>query len=99
MMLQLVARLAAVLALMGPLQSLAAETMDECSARCNGLADADRRVCSDLPANPSCAKAVEAHRDQCYEFCGRQYPERSDPQPQQGEVRPRKCNPGLKACP
>jgi hypothetical protein len=99
MMLQFVVRLAVVLALIGPLQSLSAETADECKARCNGLAEADLRVCSDLPANPSCAKAVEAHREQCYEFCGRQYPERSDPQPQEGEVKPGKCDPDLKACP
>jgi hypothetical protein len=99
MMLQFVARLAVVLALMGPLQSLAAETADECKARCHGLAEADLRACSELPANPSCGKAVEAHREQCYEFCGRQYPERSDPPPQEDQARPSKCDSGLKACP
>jgi len=64
-----------------------------------GLAEADHRVCSELPANPSCAKAVETNRQQCHEFCGRNYPERTDPQPQGDDVRPDKCDADRQACP
>jgi hypothetical protein len=97
-MIQFFSRLAVAVLLMGPFPSLAEEEeAGACRAHCNGLADADQRACSELPPNPSCARAVEVHREQCHEFCGRQYPERSDP-PQQGEVGPGKCDPDLPAC-
>jgi hypothetical protein len=91
-------RLAVVLLLIMPVQLLAAETADECRTRCERLAEADHRVCSDLPANPSCGKAVETNRQQCHDYCGRTYPERSDPQPQGDDAGPDTCDAESRAC-
>jgi hypothetical protein len=79
--------------------SLAADTADECRARCGQLAEADHRVCSDLPPNPSCANVVEANRKQCFEFCGRTNLQTSDePEPQGGGPKADKCDAETQSC-
>jgi hypothetical protein len=98
MMIHFRLRLAVVLLLIVPVRLLAAETAEECRTRCERLAEADHRVCSDLPANPSCAKAVEGNRQQCHDYCGRTYPERSDPQSQGDDARPDTCDAESRAC-
>jgi hypothetical protein len=84
------------LLLIGPVQLRAAETAEECRTRCEKLAEADHRVCSELPANPSCGNAVEVNRQQCHDYCGRTYPERSDPQG--NDARPDTCDAESRAC-
>jgi hypothetical protein len=98
MMVHFLSRLAVAFLLIAPVQSLVAWTADECRTSCDRYADADYRVCSDLPANPSCAKAVENNRQQCHEACGRTYPERSDPQTQGNDTRPDTCDAESRAC-
>jgi hypothetical protein len=76
-----------------------AETANDCRARCNQLAQADHRVCADLPPNPSCGNVVEANRRQCFEFCDRTHPQASDqPEPEDGDPRAGKCDAETQSC-
>jgi len=53
----------------------AADTANQCSARCERNAISDRQACADLPANPSCRLVVEKNRLRCLDFCDRTYPQ------------------------
>jgi hypothetical protein len=53
----------------------AADTANQCSARCERNATSDRQACADLPANPSCRLVVEKNRLRCLDFCERSYPQ------------------------
>jgi hypothetical protein len=98
MMVRFFSWLAVAFLLISPVQSLVAWTAGECRTSCDRYAEADHRVCSDLPANPSCAKAVEGNLQRCHESCGRTFPERSDPQLQEDEVRPEICDAESRSC-
>jgi hypothetical protein len=98
-MIHSVSRLAIALLVLAPMQLRAAETAGECRLGCDHLAEADHRVCSDLPANASCATAVEMNHRRCHEFCGRNYPEQADQPPQTDGVAPDRCDAERRACP
>jgi hypothetical protein len=98
-MIDFVLRLAIALLVIAPMQLRAAETAGECRLGCDHLAEADHRVCSDLPSNPSCATAVEANRGRCHEYCGRNYPEQADRPPEPDGVARDRCDAERRACP
>jgi hypothetical protein len=53
---------------------LAADTAEQCSARCEYNATSERQTCAEVLPNPSCRVMVEQGRLRCLDYCYRSFP-------------------------